>query len=56
LTKKKSIWTGRIKQQNVFEVLKKTFTTVSVLRVSNNEKYFKSSTNTSKFATRAVLL
>ena len=38
-----------------FKVLKKAFITVPVLKVSNNEKYFKSSIDTSKFATRAVL-
>jgi len=50
-----SIWTWRIEQQNVLEVLKKTFITVPVLRVPNDEKSFKSSTDTSKFATRVVL-
>jgi len=37
-------------------VLKKIFTTASVLRVPNDEKNFKLSTNISKFTTRAVLL
>jgi len=37
-------------------VLKKTFTTVPVLRVPNDEKYFESSIDTSKFATGAALL
>jgi len=50
-----SIWTWRIEQQNVLEVLKKTFITVPVLRVPNDEKSFKSSTDTSKFATGVVL-
>jgi len=55
LTKKDSIWTERIEQQNVLKILKKAFIIVPVLRVSNDEKSFKSSTDTSKFATRAVL-
>ena len=56
LTKKDSIWTWRIEQQNVLEVLKKIFTTAPVLRVPNDEKSFKSSTDISKFTTGAALL
>ena len=57
LIKKNSIWTWRIEQQNVhvLQVVKKTFTTVPVLRVPNDEKSFKLFIDTSKFATRAVL-
>jgi len=56
LTKRDGICTWRIEQQNVLEVLKKTFTKTPVLRVPNNEKSFELSTNTSKFATGAALL
>ena len=51
-----SIWTWRIEQQNVLKVLKKIFTTAPVLRVPNDEKSFKSSTDISKFTTGAALL
>ena len=56
LTKKDSIQTWRIEQKNVLEVLKKIFTTAPVLRVPNDEKSFKSSTDISKFTTGAALL
>ena len=56
LTKKDDIWTWRIEQQNILEVLKKTFITALVLKVPNDEKSFELSTNTSKFATGAALL
>ena len=55
LTKKDDIWTWRIEQQNILEVLKKTFTTALVLRVLNDEKSFESFIDTSKFATGATL-
>ena len=56
LTKKDSIWTWRIEQQNVLEVLKKVFTTAPVLRVPNDEKSFESFIDTNKFATEVALL
>jgi len=56
LIKKNSIWTWRIEQQNVLEMLKKTFIIAPVLKVPNNENAFKLFTDTSKFATGAVLL
>ena len=40
LTKKDDIWTWRIEQQNILEVLKKTFITAPVLKVPNDEKIF----------------
>jgi len=55
LTKKDGIWTWRIEQQNILKVLKKTFTTASVLKVPNNEKSFELSTDTSKFDNGAAL-
>jgi len=57
LIKKNSIWTWRIEQQNVYvlQVVKKTFTTVLVLRIPNDEKSFKLSIDISKFATGTVL-
>ena len=55
LTKKDGIWTWRIEQQNILEVLKKTFTTAPVLKVPNNEKSFELSTDTSKFDNGAAL-
>jgi len=56
LTKKDCIWNWGIKQQNAFEALKKAFTIAPVLRVPNDEDPFKLFTNTSDFATGAVLL
>lgn len=55
LTKKDGIWTWRIEQQNILEVLKKTFITALVLKVPNDEKSFELSTDTSKFAIGAAL-
>jgi len=55
LTKRDGIWTWRIEQQNVLEVLKKTFITASVSKVPNDKKSFELSTDTSKFATKAAL-
>jgi len=55
LTKKDSTWTWDKEQQNAFEVLKKAFTTAPVLRIPNDKDPFKLSTDTSDFATRAVL-
>ena len=55
LTKKDDIWTWRIEQQNILEVLKKTFITALVLKVPNDEKSFELSTDTSKFAIEAAL-
>jgi len=56
LTKKDSTWTWGKEQQNTFEILKKAFTMAPVLRIPNNKDPFKLSTDTSNFATRAVLL
>jgi len=55
LTKKDCIWNWGVEQQNAFEALKKTFTTAPVLRIPNDKDPFKLSTNTSNFATGAVL-
>ena len=55
MTKKNSIWTWGIEQQNTFKVLKRAFTTAPVLKIPNDEDPFKSSTDTSDFATSAVL-
>jgi len=55
LTKKDCIWNWDIEQQNAFEVLKKAFTTASVLKIPNDKDPFKLSTDASDFATRAVL-
>ena len=55
LTKKDSIWNWGIEQQNAFEMLKKAFTTAPVLKIPNDEDSFKLSTDTSNFATGAVL-
>ena len=55
LTKKDSTWTWGKEQQNAFEALKKAFTTAPVLRIPNDKDLFKLSTNTSNFATEAVL-
>jgi len=56
LTKKNCIWNWGVEQQNAFEVLKKAFITAPVLRIPNDEDPFKLSTDTSDFATGAVLL
>jgi len=56
LTKKDSIWTWSTEKQNNFEVLKNAFTTAPVLKIPNDEDSFKLSTDTSNFATGAVLL
>ena len=53
---KNSIWTWSKEQHNTFEVLKKAFTMAPVLRIPNDKDLFKLSTDTSDFATRAVLL
>ena len=55
LTKKNSIWTWGVEQQNAFEALKKAFTTALVLRIPNDKDLFKLSTDASDFATGAVL-
>jgi len=55
LTKKDSTWTWGKEQQNAFEVLKKAFTMAPVLRIPNDKDPFKLSTDTSDFATGAVL-
>ena len=55
LTKKNSTWTWGEEQQNAFEVLKKAFTIVLVLRIPNNKDPFKLSTDASNFVTEAVL-
>ena len=55
LTKKDSTWTWGKEQQSAFEALKKAFTTAPVLRIPNDEDPFKLSTDTSDFATGAVL-
>jgi len=55
LTKKDCTWNWGVEQQNAFEVLKKAFTTAPVLRIPNDEDPFKLSTDTSDFATGAVL-
>jgi len=55
LTKKDSTWTWGKEQQNAFEVLKKAFTMAPVLRIPNDKDPFKLSTDTSNFATGAVL-
>jgi len=55
LTKKDCTWNWGVEQQNAFEALKKAFTTALVLRIPNDEDPFKLSTNTSDFATGAVL-
>jgi len=55
LTKKDCTWNWGVEQQNAFEVLKKAFTMVPVLRIPNDEDSFKLSTNASDFATEAVL-
>ena len=56
LTKKNYTWNWGIEQQNAFKVLKKAFTTAPVLRIPNNEDFFKLSTNASDFTISAVLL
>jgi len=55
LTKKDCIWNWGIEQQNAFEVLKKAFTMAPVLRIPNDKDLFKLSTDTSDFATGAIL-
>jgi len=55
LTKKNCTWNWGVEQQNAFEVLKKAFTMAPVLRIPNDKDPFKLSTNTSNFATGAVL-
>ena len=55
MTKKNSIWTWGVEQQNAFEALKKAFTTALVLRIPNDKDPFKLSTDASDFATGAVL-
>jgi len=55
LTKKHSTWNWGIEQQNTFEVLKKAFTIVSILRIPNDKNFFKLSTDASDFETGAVL-
>jgi len=55
LTKKDCTWNWGVEQQNAFETLKKAFTMAPVLRIPNDEDLFKLSTNTSDFATGAVL-
>jgi len=55
LTKKDCTWNWGVEQQNAFEVLKKAFTTAPVLRIPNDKDPFKLSTDTSDFATGAVL-
>jgi len=55
LTKKDCTWNWGVEQQNAFEALKKAFTMAPVLRIPNDEDPFKLSTNTSDFATGAVL-
>jgi len=55
MTKKNCTWNWGIEQQNTFEVLKKAFTMAPVLRIPNDEDPFKLSTDTSDFATEAVL-
>jgi len=55
LTKKNSTWTWGVEQQNAFEALKKAFTTALVLKIPNDEDLFKLFTDTSDFATGAVL-
>jgi len=55
LTKKNCTWNWGVEQQNAFEALKKTFTMAPVLRIPNDEDPFKLSTDTSDFATGAVL-
>ena len=55
LTKKDSTWTWGKEQQNAFEMLKKAFTMVLVLRIPNDKDFFKLSTNASDFATGAIL-
>jgi len=55
LTKKNCTWNWGIEQQNAFEVLKKAFTMAPVLRIPNDKDPFKLSTDTSDFATGAVL-
>jgi len=56
LTKKDYTWNWGVEQQNAFEALKKAFTMAPVLRIPNDEDPFKLSTDTSNFATGAVLL
>ena len=56
LTKKDCTWNWGVEQQNAFEALKKAFTMAPVLRIPNDEDPFKLSTDTSDFATGAVLL
>jgi len=56
LTKKNCTWNWGIEQQNTFEVLKKAFITVPVLRIQNDKDSFKLSTDASDFATGTVLL
>ena len=55
LSKKDSTWTWDKEQQNTFKVLKKVFTMAPVLRIPNDEDLFKLFTDTSNFATKAVL-
>ena len=55
LTKKNITQTQGVKQQNTFEMLKKTFTIAPVLRIPNDKDPFKLSTDASNFATEAVL-
>ena len=55
LTKKDSIWTWGIEQQDTFKALKRAFTTAPVLKIPNDEDSFKLSTDASSFATGAVL-
>ena len=55
LTKKDCTWNWGVKQQNAFEALKKAFTMAPVLRIPNDKDPFKLSTDTSNFATGAVL-
>jgi len=45
-----------MKQQNAFEVLKKTFTTTLILRIPNDKDPFKLSTDANDFAIRLLLL
>lgn len=55
LTKKDQLWVWDCDQVSAFVVLKKAFTTASILRISNNVNPFRLSTDASDFAIGAVL-
>ena len=55
LTKKNEPWKWEEPQEQVFQALKKAFTSAPILRIPDNENPFRLETDASDFATGAVL-